>query len=141
MSASSASRLLYFFTYNPSLGGELNPHDKILFFHSASERSIDARNQLVGLSEALVNFALSFTGDVPCECVRTNQKVFCIRQFDDEVWTVVVAKDPLAGKGALDPPPYEADLFAEFLGNTVDLYHDTFKVRRDLCLVVFSFIS
>jgi len=58
-----------FFVFNPELGKtEETEHEKILFYYP-TDIPINEKQSNVGLSEALIGFASSFSEEIPCETV------------------------------------------------------------------------
>ena len=81
------------FVYQPELGGEMDAEKKILFFHPAGT-PLGEQVRLVGLSEALANFAISFGAASDCEAMHTQNRRHVFLQAEKNLWFVLVARNP-----------------------------------------------
>ena len=89
-----------FFVYHPELGGECDAENKIMFFHPA-DTPLGEQVRLVGLSEALSNFAVSFGAAGDCEAMHTQNRRHVFMQAEKNLWFVLVARNPPgAGDGS-----------------------------------------
>ena len=82
----------HLFAYNPTLGGEADPENKILFFHPADTPLAD-QVRYIGLSEALSSFALNLCNASDSEVLHTQNRRYVFLQVELEIWFVVVARN------------------------------------------------
>lgn len=87
-----------FFVYHPELGGECDAENKIMFFHPANT-PLGEQVRLVGLSEALSNFAASFGAGADCEAMHTQNRRHVFMQAEKDLWFVLVARNPPGAGG------------------------------------------
>jgi len=83
-----------FFVFNPELGKtEETEHEKILFYYPP-DIPINEKQSNVGLSEALIGFASSFSEEIPCEAVHLQKSRKSFFNCEPHIWIVMDVKNP-----------------------------------------------
>ncbi|XP_052814392.1 vacuolar fusion protein CCZ1 homolog isoform X2 [Mya arenaria] len=86
-----------FFIFNPTYGPrEGEEHKKIMFYYPKTE-DIDTKIKKVGLCEALVTFACTFT-DKPCEALHTQKTRQVFLQPEKDFWFIMTVSVPYTEK-------------------------------------------
>lgn len=90
----SAAKLSSFLIYNPTYGPkEGQEHKKVLFYHPESENP-DIKVNNVGLCEALVQFAKTYSPNKPCESLHTQKHKQVFYEAEENFWFVMTIANP-----------------------------------------------
>uniref|UniRef100_A0A0B7A1T9 CCZ1/INTU/HSP4 first Longin domain-containing protein n=1 Tax=Arion vulgaris TaxID=1028688 RepID=A0A0B7A1T9_9EUPU len=87
--STSSISLLDFFVFNAEYGSrEGEEHKKILYYYPA-EADIDTQIKKVGLSEAIVKFAETFS-DKPCQTLHTQKSRYVFFEPEPSFWMIML---------------------------------------------------
>lgn len=88
------AKLSSFMVYNPTYGPkEGQEHLKVLYYHPDSENP-DVKVNNVGLCEALVQFAKTYSPDKPCEALHTQKHRQAFYEPEENFWFVMTVSNP-----------------------------------------------
>ncbi|KAJ1628319.1 hypothetical protein T492DRAFT_875393 [Pavlovales sp. CCMP2436] len=96
------SRVEALLVYDPRLGGEEDPEQKLLCCYPR-ETPLAEQLSALGLCEALVAFSQHFAR-APCEAVHTARRRYTVVEAEESIWFCLVTASPTAGTPAARPP-------------------------------------
>ena len=103
MSVSSRTRcsLLNFFIYNTDYGDREGMEEEKIMLYVPQEENIDTKIKVVGLCQALVQFADSFSPSHCCECLITQKSKQYFLNAEGNFLVCYDLKYPIHGKTTL----------------------------------------
>ncbi|KAK3090405.1 hypothetical protein FSP39_011589 [Pinctada imbricata] len=97
MGTKGATRLVSFFVFNSNYGPrEGEEHKKILFYYP-KEEDLDNKIKNIGLCEAIVKFAETFS-DKPCQSMHTQKMRHLFLEPEKDFWAVMTVSIPFIEK-------------------------------------------
>ncbi|XP_061196232.1 vacuolar fusion protein CCZ1 homolog isoform X2 [Saccostrea echinata] len=98
--------LVNFCVFNPTYGPrEGEEHKKIVFFHP-KDTDIDSQIKHIGLCEAIVRFAETFS-DKPCQSLHTTKRRQLFLEPEKDFWMIMTVSVPFTEKTKDGQPVYE----------------------------------
>nr|XP_039273390.1 vacuolar fusion protein CCZ1 homolog [Styela clava] len=90
----ATAKLSSFLIYNPTYGPkEGQEHLKVLFYYPESEHP-DVKINKVGLCEALIQFAKTYSPSKPCETLHTQKHKQVFYEAEENFWFVMTVSNP-----------------------------------------------
>ena len=123
MSAGSHARssLLNFFIYNTDYGDREGTEEEKIMLYVPQEESIDNKIKGIGLCQALVQFAETFSPSHPCECLITQKTKQYFYNPEGNFWLVMTLSIPYNEKTVKDKKvtEYFSDDIQDSIGEAV----------------------
>ncbi|KAJ6241470.1 hypothetical protein M0813_23257 [Anaeramoeba flamelloides] len=111
------SEITSLFVFNSNYG-LVDEKEKILYYYPKEIPSTEKLNK-VGLSEALINFARTFSPKKPCNSLHLKKERFVFYQPESEFWMVMVVRNPFVIKIQKNTREREYEYYSEELDDTI----------------------
>lgn len=104
MTSRGSASLLNFFIFNSTYGTREGEEEKKVMFYFPDDADIDTKVKNIGLAEAIVQFASTFS-DLPCQSVHTQKTRQLFLEPEKDFWMAMTVSLPFKEK-TKDGQPY-----------------------------------